>query len=151
MKRFAVLLGGGALALTSALVLAQDAPESLLPPGFEKPAARNPAPAQTGNAPSSTSSPVVQAVPGSGGSSGGSAAAKPGLPSGIRIPSLKELEAMTPDQLDDLFKLKPKSDIPPAARRCKYASKLMPDSLRAGARAGAGEAVARTSTRPIVT
>jgi len=35
----------------------------------------------------------------------------------VRIPSLRELEAMSPDQLDDLFGLKPKSDIPAAARR----------------------------------
>jgi hypothetical protein len=116
VKRLALLLGGGALALTSALVLAQDAPESLLPPGFEKPQTKAPAPASTGSGPSSTSSPVVQAIPG-GGNSGSSSAARPSLPPGVKIPSLKELEAMTPDQLDDLFDLKPKSDIPPAARR----------------------------------
>lgn len=119
-----LLAGGAVIALSSALVAAQDSPESLLPPGFEKPATRparptNPAP----SGPSDTSSPVVQAIPGAG-ASGGSAvrpatgtAAKPGVPSGVRIPSLKELEAMAPDQLDDLFDLKPKSDIPPAARR----------------------------------
>ena len=31
------LLGGAALALTSAFAIAQDSPESLLPPGFDKP------------------------------------------------------------------------------------------------------------------
>ena len=117
-----LLVGGAAIALSSAMLAAQDSPESLLPPGFEKPATRparpaNPAP----NSPSATSSPVVQAIPGAGGSGAArpapNAAAKPGVPSGVRIPSLKELEAMAPDQLDDLFDLKPKSDIPPAARR----------------------------------
>ncbi len=33
------------------------------------------------------------------------------------IPTLAELEGMTPDQLDELFGLKPKFDIPPSARR----------------------------------
>ena len=37
MKR-AILLGGAALALTSTFVLAQEAPESILPPGFDDPA-----------------------------------------------------------------------------------------------------------------
>ncbi len=124
MKRLAVLAAGTALAFTSALVLAQDAPESLLPPGFERPAAKAAPPqpkAQSG--PTSTSSPVVQAIPGSSGgsrsNSSGSTSTAPrtALPSGVKIPSLRELEAMTPDQLDDLFGLKPKSDIPPAARR----------------------------------
>jgi hypothetical protein len=123
MKRLAILAGGTALALTSVLVVAQDAPESLLPPGFERPAAKAaPPPSKGPSGPTSTSSPVVQAIP--GGSGGGntprgsaSQAARPGLPSGVRIPSLQQLEAMTPDQLDDLFGLKPKSDIPPAARR----------------------------------
>ena len=118
-----LLAGGALLALSSAVLIAQDSPESLLPPGFEKPAARPAAPPPSASGPSATSSPVVQAIPGNGGSggaaqtAGGTAAAKPGVPSGVRIPSLRELEAMGPDQLDDLFGLKPKSDIPPAARR----------------------------------
>src|SRR5690606_13632706 len=33
------------------------------------------------------------------------------------IPSLEELEAMDPDEFNELFGLKPKFDIPPAARR----------------------------------
>ena len=39
------------------------------------------------------------------------------LPSGARIPTLRELEAMSPDQLDELLGLKPKFDMPGAARR----------------------------------
>ena len=38
MRRNLILLAGGTvLALSSALVVAQDAPESLLPPGFDRP------------------------------------------------------------------------------------------------------------------
>ena len=51
MKR-AILLGGAALALTSTFVLAQEAPESILPPGFDDPApAPTPAPAPRPAAP----------------------------------------------------------------------------------------------------
>jgi len=110
MKRLLILAGGTALALTSVWAVAQDSPESLLPPGFEKPKAKPPA------APSAGSTPVVQPIPGEGG-----AAKAPGtprtLPNGQRIPTLKELEAMTPDQLDELLGLKPKFDMPAAARR----------------------------------
>ncbi|MDP3905617.1 hypothetical protein [Novosphingobium sp.] len=126
MKRLSLLLAGGALALTSAFAIAQDAPESLLPPGFDKPrpsrtpAAATPAPvavpaAKSGGTGSSgqgsVSVPVVQAIP------GGPASAASVLPSGVKVPSLKELEAMTPDELDALLGLKPKSDMPAAARR----------------------------------
>jgi hypothetical protein len=121
MKRSLVLLAGGAvLALSSALVVAQDAPESLLPPGFDRPrpGATRAAPppvtvtkGTTANTPGSTVAvPVVQAVPGADGSA-------VGLPPGVRIPTLKEIEAMSPDELDELLGLKPKSDMPPAARR----------------------------------
>lgn len=121
MKRNALfLLVGSALALSSALVVAQDAPESLLPPGFDRP---RPAPKATSAAPvtvnrggtpgsgGSVSVPVVQAVPGAAAASG------PTLPSGVRIPTLAELEKMSPEELDELLGLKPKSDMPPAARR----------------------------------
>lgn len=116
--------GAAALALGASLAIAQDAPESLLPPGFDDPTpAPSPAPSARPSAapapttPTVTSSnsggtPVVQPVPG---------AVEP-IPdlSGVDlsgVPSLEELEAMTPDELDDLLGLKPKYDIPPAARR----------------------------------
>ena len=122
MKRNAALLAlGSALALSSALVIAQDAPESLLPPGFDKP---RPGPSRSGPPPvtvtkgstgsggaSSVSVPVVQQVPGA------ATPAAPGLPAGVRIPTLQELEKMSPDELDELLGLKPRSDMPPAARR----------------------------------
>lgn len=131
MKRNVALLAlGSALALSSALVLAQNAPESLLPPGFDKPRpapsraatpparpAPAPVPVTRGSASGSSSAssvavPVVQQVP-----AATSASAAPGLPAGVRIPTLQELEAMSPDELDELLVLKPRSDMPPAARR----------------------------------
>lgn len=116
----ATLLAGVALALTSAWAIAQDAPESLLPPGFDGPAARparepaprppaaSPRPADPG-APRITSRPVIQPVPGEPGSSA--------VVSGRPLPSLSELEAMSPEELDLLLGIKPKSDMPAAARR----------------------------------
>lgn len=114
MKRLALITVGAALALSSAWAIAQDTPESLLPPGFEKP---KPAPKGDTAVPTSVSSPVVQPLPGVSTSGGPAAPRVPTLPSGARIPSLKELEAMTPDQLDELLGLKPKFDMPGAARR----------------------------------
>ena len=115
MRRIALLLGGTALALSSVWAIAQDSPESLLPPGFERP---KPAP-RTDPAPAGTSTPVIQPIPSGSSASGssGSGPKAPTLPSGMRIPSLRELEAMTPDQLDELLGLKPKFDMPAAARR----------------------------------
>ncbi|MEO0689632.1 MAG: hypothetical protein AAFY51_04940 [Pseudomonadota bacterium] len=114
---------GGALA--SGLVSAQRTPESLLPPGFDDP---TPTPTTAPTAlPTAAPVPVAPAAP----------ATAPALPEGGEItgtitlppvselsdeelrnlPSLEELEALTTDELDDLFGLKPKYDIPPAARR----------------------------------
>ena len=109
-------LAGAALALTSSLALAS--PESLLPPVFDQPApAPAPAPRPTAApapapGPAQTSSPVVQPLPGANASQGDFPVTVPG-----RLPSLKELEEMDPDELDELFGLKPKFDIPPGARR----------------------------------
>ena len=123
------LLAGAALALTSAWAVAQSGPESLLPPGFDRPApaptpAPTPAPAPTVTRPSSgetvprsASAPVVQAVP------QGEGAAPPSLDEAsraellARLPSLEELEEMTPEEFEQILDLKPKFDIPPAARR----------------------------------
>lgn len=113
MKRAWLLVGGAALALTSALAIAQDSPESLLPPGFEKPRARPVDPAPVPGA-----TPVIQPLPTA---TGGRATARPAvprtLPNGQPIPTLRELEAMSPDELDELLGLKPKFDMPAAARR----------------------------------
>ena len=116
------LLIGAALALTSAWAIAQDAPESLLPPGFDRPQPRperpSPRPQREPGAPAAaaapappriTSDPIIQAAP----SGEGAAPVLAGKP----LPSLKELEAMSPEELDALLGIKPRSDMPAAARR----------------------------------
>lgn len=133
MKRLALLVGGAVLALSSAWAVAQDSPESLLPPGFDKP---KPAPKADPAGPSSTSTPVVQPIPSSAGGTAAAGPRVPTLPSGAKIPSLKELEAMSPDQLDELLGLKPKFDMPAAARRSMKQVGLLGESeggLPAGA------------------
>ncbi len=112
MNRLVQLAGGAVLALGSAWA-ALAAPESLLPPGFERPKSKAAAPPP---APSSSSTPVVQPLPSSGGSSSAPAKAAT-APSGMKLPSLAEIEAMSPDELDELLGLKPKHDMPGAARR----------------------------------
>jgi len=115
---------GSTLAMCSTLVTAQDAPTSLLPPGFDDPA---PAPASTPR-PRPSAAPVAPAAPVR--PSGGTLVVQP-LPGGVAgpvandtpisvpngLPSLSELEALDPEKLDELLGLKPKYDIPPAARR----------------------------------
>ena len=115
--------GGAAIALGASIALAQDAPESLLPPGFDDPAptptpapAARPAPGPVTSAPQVPAvpavGPVVQPLPGGD-------IAIPDL-GGIdleKIPSMEELEAMSTDELDELLGLKPKYDMPPGARR----------------------------------
>ena len=127
--RMAILLGGAALALTSAWALAQDAPESLLPPGFDDPApvrapapspapTPSPTPAPSGSAPRPGSAPVVQSVPGpSGVSDEATAAVAPDAEFLAKLPSLEELEEMSPEELEDALGLSPGFDIPAAARR----------------------------------
>lgn len=114
------LLAGAALALSSAWALAQEAPESLLPPGFDHPAPkaappRNTAPAPAPASGSNASRPVVQPVPEGSGSQ--ASAPVPKLPAGVRLPSIDELAKMTPDEFDRAMGLAPKFDMPPGARR----------------------------------
>jgi len=119
------LLFGAALGLTSVWAMAQDAPESLLPPGFDRPAARPvskpsrpaaapvaPSVATPATAPASVSTPVIQPLP-------GGVATTPGGPVTLpaNLPSLEALEAMSPEELDVALGLAPKDDIPAAARR----------------------------------
>jgi hypothetical protein len=117
--RRATLFAGATLALTSTLALA--APESLLPGQYDAPAptpAPRPAPAPAATAaapaPGPGSNAVVQPLPGLD-----PGAAVPTGPVALppNFPSLAELEAMEPDEVDELLGLKPKFDIPPAARR----------------------------------
>ncbi|MBD3730170.1 MAG: hypothetical protein IE933_10730 [Sphingomonadales bacterium] len=121
----ALTIGAAALALSATLVMAQGAPESLLPPGFDDPApaptptpraAPAPTPAQGAGqstaTPSAPAGAVIQPLP----AAGDEADFGPiEIPDGL--PSLEELERMDPDQLDQLLGLRPKYDIPPAARR----------------------------------
>ena len=130
MKR-AMLALGTALALTSALALAQNGPESLLPPGFDRPVpkAAPPRPAAPAAPPATVTrpsaqgdregTPVVQRLPTpSAGDTGTMAAAPPPtLPSGVKLPPLDVLAKMSSDDLIDLLNLRPKYDIPAAARR----------------------------------
>ena len=163
MKRTALLLGG-ALALTSAWALAQDRPESLLPPGFDRPApkaapTRSPAPAPA-PAPGAAkgesggnSAPVVQRLPGASGAgspaSGGDAMARAiaANPS-VKLPSLDVLAKMTPDELTDLLGLRPKFDIPAAARRSMKQVGVLAESeggLPPGSLAGQNAALVRAA------
>lgn len=107
------LLAGAALALTSAWAIAQDAPESLLPPGFDRPAPRAapaaPNPGQPA-APRIEPQTVVPADP----------AGVPEVtaaPTPSRIPTLKELETLSADQLAEMLGLRSNTDMPAAARR----------------------------------
>ncbi|UOR15140.1 hypothetical protein [Qipengyuania aquimaris] len=127
MKR-AALLAGAALVLGSSAVLAQRAPESLLPPGVgtptptPTPTPRPTATATQAPAPLTPTSPSAPAAPAGGGEVVQQipSTAGPVDVSGVTlsdIPSVEELEEMTVDDLDDLLGLKPRYDIPPAARR----------------------------------
>ena len=123
------LAGGAALALSSAMVLAQDAPVDLLPPGFDEPApAATPTP--TPRATQAPAAPGPAAAPRDPGEAGASQSGEvvqplPTQPAPVGgtdldladLPTLEELEAMSTDELDELLGLKPKFDIPPAARR----------------------------------
>ena len=112
-------IAGVLLAVSSTLALAQ--PKSLLPPGFDNPTptpSPTPAPAPRPSAavPSPASRPAVQPLPGvSAGATSTAAAPVPG-----NLPPVAELEKMDPDQLDELFGLKPKYDIPPGAQRGRH-------------------------------
>mgnify|MGYP006266036041 CR=1 FL=1 len=124
----------------------QDRPESLLPPGFDGPAptpSATPAPADPTAAPTAgppaapTAAPTQAPRPGPRPApaatpttdASGEAEDPLRLPDELppvpdmspeelaALPTLDELEALSPDELDDLLGLKPKFDIPPAARR----------------------------------
>ena len=119
--------GALAGALLGGFAFAQDAPESLLPPGFDDPVpAPAPAPAPTVAPPvSRPAGPAQPQTPSAAPAIGPSAPSAVDLPSVprlseselSRLPSLQELEDLSTDELDDLLGLKPQYDIPPAARR----------------------------------
>ncbi|MEW9854014.1 hypothetical protein [Novosphingobium sp. M1R2S20] len=142
--RPALLIAGAALTLSSALALAQGAPESLLPPGFNDPAptpaprpspaskAAQPRPAPAPSpAPSATvSAPVIQPLP-------SQSPAEPPTPTSTeeqgegtlkRLPSLDELARMTPEDFQELLGLKPDFDMPSGARRAMVNVGLIDES-----------------------
>ena len=115
MKR-SYWIAGVLLAVSSTLALAQ--PKSLLPPGFDNPTptpSPTPAPAPRPSAAASSPAPgpAVQPLPGA--ATGATSTTAAAVPS--NLPPVAELEKMDPDQLDELFGLKPKYDIPPGAQR----------------------------------
>lgn len=115
MKR-GLMLGAAGLALCSSLALA--APESLLPPGFDDPApapAAAPPPRPSAAAPVQVQRPSAPSTPSMPAFSAGEAPGNVTLPEDF--PTLEELEEMDTDEVDELFGLKPKFDIPAAARR----------------------------------
>lgn len=129
MRRvFGLAVAAALLASGSTLVLAQDQPEDLLPPGFDEPAP-SPSPSRAPR-PAPTSGPVTSASPGTPSMRPGEVVQElpsdsgttdsPALGSGIdlaRLPTLEQLDRMSTDELDELFGLKPKVDIPAAAQR----------------------------------
>lgn len=136
--RGAVLLAGAALALTSALALAQGAPESLLPQGFNEPTpaptprASSPAPVPSPSARprAATAAPVVQPLPSTPGFSLPlTASAEDRQETAIkRLPSLEEVARMTPEDFQDLLGLKPNFDMPVGARRAMSQVGLIDES-----------------------
>ncbi len=121
MKRAALLAGGAAVALASA-VAAFAAPESLLPPGFDNPApaptptsaarpAPTPAPTVAPRDPNSPEVPEIQPAPGMSDLFSGNVV----LPEDF--PSIEEIEAMDSDEIDALLGLRPEYDLPAGARR----------------------------------
>jgi hypothetical protein len=117
--RRAVWLAGAALVVSSTLALAS--PESLLPPSFQAPAP-TPAP-RAAPAPSAARPGPAAAQPSVPSASSGSSTSAVPTPPPVQVklpanlPSIEELEKMDPDELDALFGLKPKYDVPPGAQR----------------------------------
>ena len=133
---FALAGALGGVSLMSGLA-AQDQPESLLPPGFDDPsptASPSPSPSPSPTGPQ-TAAPRPTPAPPAAPQTAPSLAEpdedgdrvrlpdelppvpeiSPGDLAGL--PTLEELEELSPDELDELLGLKPKFDIPPAARR----------------------------------
>ncbi|WP_395395192.1 hypothetical protein WBP07_07455 [Novosphingobium sp. BL-8A] len=135
------VMAGTALALTSVWAIAQDGPESLLPKGFEEPTPTPapkaaPAPVRTGDggaasAPRAVSTPVIQQLPSTAPAAIDAGAPIPAIvgPGGLtRVPTLEELERMSPEDFEDLLGNKIDLDMPPQARRSMDRIGLIDDS-----------------------
>jgi hypothetical protein len=118
-------LAGGLVALSSAMVVAQDAPESLLPPGFDQPAptaspsprgTARPAPGGPGG--SNAAVPVVQPLPGV------AVGAAPRAPAGPSI-----ADQLDPALLQELIDAqRPRADIPAQEARSLVRAGLLDES-----------------------
>ena len=124
MNRVWLAAGIATAALGATLVMAQEAPEDLLPPGFDKPAparTATPRPAPTQSVPRPAASPAQSPSAGSATSAAAPVANAEAPPEEAvdlsKLPTLQQLEAMSTEELDELFGLRPKFDIPPGARR----------------------------------
>ena len=168
MKRAILLIGGASLALSSSLAWA-GGPEDLLPPMFRDPppaqTAPTPTPTQVAPRPTAAPRPAAPVAP-----SGGPAVPNaPAVPAGTvpaapvdialpeDFPTLEELEAMEGDEVNDLLGLRPKFDIPAAARRAvaevgilSQAEGGFPVGSLASQPAGLVRAALRASDGPIV-
>lgn len=129
MKRRHLALGSAAL-LGSAVALAQGAPESLLPPMFDK----------TRNTPRIETEPVIErGTPAPSGTPTASTA-KTNLPANLKLPDADRLKTMSADELGELLGLKSQSDMPVAARRAmKQIGLIAPDEGGLPAHALAGQ------------
>ena len=125
MKRAVFLVTAAGLALTSSLAMA-GGPEDLLPDIFRDPPPQqqpSPTPTPTATRSASPSQPATPSAPSGSGEivqplpdrSGSSSPGRVSLPEDF--PSLAELEQMEPDEINELLGLRPKFDIPAAARR----------------------------------
>ena len=127
MKRVRLVLAGSAALATvlaaGGYATAQEAPRSILPPGFGTPAptpSPTPTPTPAPAAQSQTPDPpgaVVQPIDPS--PSAPAAPPPPAVSQDIlaNLPSIEELENLSTDELDERLGLKPRIDIPEAARR----------------------------------
>lgn len=129
MKRTIFMITAAGLALSSSLALAGGA-EDLLPPMFRDPpppqATPTPTPSAPAVQPSAPSQPSAPAAPSGGGEvvqplPDNSSPAGTGYAGPITLPedfpTLEELDEMEDDEVNELLDLRPKFDIPAAARR----------------------------------
>ncbi|MET0180405.1 MAG: hypothetical protein ABW194_07980 [Novosphingobium sp.] len=114
MRVGALLAGAALLAAGSAMVAAQESPESLLPPGFDQPTP-TPAPTPRGSAPAPDRGAAAPTAPPAPTVRDDRGPAPPPLP----LPGLPSLgDTLDPELLEQLIEAqRPKFDIPPAAAR----------------------------------
>ena len=106
-----------ALAFASSIAIANAAPVDLLPPGFGDPA---PTPSPTPSPSPPPTKPTSPAAPAQTGTENGQPVSNAPASRAVErddLPTLRELEALDTDDLDELLGLRPRVDIPAAAAR----------------------------------